>query len=242
VAGEWGRVYSWKKIGQSNLWAPFQRKLECNTAQHGILQRYELRSISVSRFSLLTVTLTPSAPLQQKTLWFKRNASSSEVLVHDNKGLHVRTEHLPVEAMCLCFSQDGSLYVGSGQDYFAKLDCSLSIVWKVSYTDGLYEVVYSLLNITDCSSPLLSTADSYTHTHTHTHTHAHTHTHVTHTHLTHTHGQDLVREGLPPSAPMPSPTATEFLLPSIQALFLSLTETQEKSCGLLLSNRNLTWP
>ena len=73
---------------------------------------------------------------KEKTLWFKANVSSSEVLVHDNKGRHLRTEHLPCQAMCMCFSGDGSLYIGSGQDYFAKLDRALQIVWKVSYSDG----------------------------------------------------------------------------------------------------------
>ena len=73
---------------------------------------------------------------QEKTLWFKTNIDSSEVLVHNNKGHHLRTENLPCSAMCLSFSCDGCLYLGSGQDYFAKLDRHLRIIWKVSYSDG----------------------------------------------------------------------------------------------------------
>ena len=72
----------------------------------------------------------------EKSLWFKTSVKSSEVLVHSNKGRHLRTENLPCPAICLSFSCDGCLYVGSGLDYFAKLDTHLSIIWKVAYTDG----------------------------------------------------------------------------------------------------------
>jgi len=68
---------------------------------------------------------------KDKTLWIKADASSSEVMVHDGKGQHVSTVYLPCPAMCLSFSCDGCLYVGTGLDYFAKLDSTLNIIWKV---------------------------------------------------------------------------------------------------------------
>jgi hypothetical protein len=74
--------------------------------------------------------------LRARELWLKANAASSEILVHDARGRLLRSEHLPCQAMCLCFSWDGSLYVGSGLDFFAKLDSSLALLWKVSYSDG----------------------------------------------------------------------------------------------------------
>ena len=74
--------------------------------------------------------------LRARELWLKVNASSSEILVHDARGRLLRSEHLPCQAMCLSFSWDGSLYVGSGLDFFAKLDSSLALLWKVSYSDG----------------------------------------------------------------------------------------------------------
>ena len=73
---------------------------------------------------------------RSKELWLKASATSNEVLVHDSRGRLLRSEHLPCQAICLSFSYDGSLYAGSGLDFFAKLDSRLAIVWKVSYTDG----------------------------------------------------------------------------------------------------------
>jgi hypothetical protein len=83
-----------------------------------------------------------------KNMWIKPNVTSSEVLLLCARGRLRGSVFLPCPAMSLCFSGDGkSLYLGSGLDYFAKLDimaqdgadiltADLQLVWKVSHSDG----------------------------------------------------------------------------------------------------------
>ena len=68
------------------------------------------------------------APSPQKT----QDSNAQQVMVLASSGQLLRTEHLPCPAVALCFSVDGGLYVGSGLDFFAKLDQSLNQLWKVS--------------------------------------------------------------------------------------------------------------
>ena len=79
-------------------------------------------SLTCDASKLLRCAITPET----------QDSNAQQVMVLASSGQLLRTEHLPCPAVALCFSVDGGLYVGSGLDFFAKLDQSLHQLWKVS--------------------------------------------------------------------------------------------------------------
>lgn len=80
----------------------------------------------------VSITCDASKPLQCAITPETQDPNAQQVMVLASSGKLLRTEHLPCPAVALCFSVDGGLYVGSGLDFFAKLDQSLNQLWKVS--------------------------------------------------------------------------------------------------------------